>query len=158
MQAQQLWLTGPVAPQHVGSSQTRARTRVPCIGRQTLNHCATREALKAILKAKVGEAQHQILRPVKLKEFSQCDIDASLPSLGATLFLAETFFTPRRVQHHAVLGCSFPTWKPFSPYSGSNTSHPAFILLSPTVMSSSPYSGLTPMAGCPMCDVPLILL
>ncbi|KAJ8797451.1 hypothetical protein J1605_001758 [Eschrichtius robustus] len=34
-QAQQLWLTGPVAPRHVGSSQTRARTRVPCIGRQT---------------------------------------------------------------------------------------------------------------------------
>ena len=44
-QAQQLWLTGPVAPRHVGSSQTRARTRVRCIGRQTLNHCATREAL-----------------------------------------------------------------------------------------------------------------
>ena len=43
-QAQQLWLTGPAAPWHVGSSQTRARTRVPCIGRQTLNHCATREA------------------------------------------------------------------------------------------------------------------
>ena len=39
-----LWLTGLVAPRHVGSSQTRARTRVPCIGRQTLNHCATREA------------------------------------------------------------------------------------------------------------------
>ena len=44
-QAQQLWLTGLVAPWHVGSSQTRARTRVPCIGRQTLKHCATREAL-----------------------------------------------------------------------------------------------------------------
>ena len=43
-QAQQLWLTGLVAPRHVGSSQTRARTRVPCISRQTLNHCATREA------------------------------------------------------------------------------------------------------------------
>ena len=43
-QAQQLWLTGPVAPRHAGSSQTRARTRVPCISRQTLNHCATREA------------------------------------------------------------------------------------------------------------------
>ena len=39
-----MWLTGPVAPGHVGSSQTRARTRVPCIGRQILNHCATREA------------------------------------------------------------------------------------------------------------------
>ena len=34
---------GLVAPRHVGSSQTRARTRVPCIGRQILNHCATRE-------------------------------------------------------------------------------------------------------------------
>ena len=42
-QAQQPWLTGPAAPRHVGSSQTRARTRVPCIGRQTFNHCATRE-------------------------------------------------------------------------------------------------------------------
>ena len=39
-------LTGPVAPWHVGSSQTRARTRVPCIGRQILNHCATREVPK----------------------------------------------------------------------------------------------------------------
>ena len=44
-QAQKLWLTGLVAPRYVGSSQTRARTRVPCIGRQILNHCATREAL-----------------------------------------------------------------------------------------------------------------
>ena len=43
-QAQQLWLTGPAAPRHVGSSQTRAQTRVPRIGRQTPNHCATREA------------------------------------------------------------------------------------------------------------------
>ena len=49
-QAQQLWLTGLVAPRHVGSSQTRARTRVPCIGRQILNHCATREAQYSILK------------------------------------------------------------------------------------------------------------
>ena len=34
---------GLVAPRHVGSSRTRARTRVPCIGRRILNHCATRE-------------------------------------------------------------------------------------------------------------------
>ena len=39
-----MWLTGPVAPRHVGSSQTRVQTRVPCIGRQILNHCTTREA------------------------------------------------------------------------------------------------------------------
>ena len=43
-----MWLTGLVAPRHVGSSQTRARTRVPCISRQILNHCPTREALQII--------------------------------------------------------------------------------------------------------------
>ena len=43
-QAQQLWRTGLVAPRHVGSSRTRARTHVPCIGRRILNHCATRKA------------------------------------------------------------------------------------------------------------------
>ena len=37
VQAQQLWRTGLVAPRHVGSSQTRARTRVPCAGRQILS-------------------------------------------------------------------------------------------------------------------------
>ena len=36
---------GLVALRHVGSSQTRARTRVPCIGKRVLNHCATGEAL-----------------------------------------------------------------------------------------------------------------
>ena len=42
-QAQQLWCTGLVALWHVGSSTTRDRTCVPCIGRWILNHCATRE-------------------------------------------------------------------------------------------------------------------
>ena len=36
-------LSSCVATRHVGSSRTRARTRVPCIGRWILNHCATRE-------------------------------------------------------------------------------------------------------------------
>ena len=35
---------GLAASRHVGSSRTGARTRVPCIGRQILNYCATREA------------------------------------------------------------------------------------------------------------------
>ena len=38
-----MWRTCLAALQHVGSSRTRARTRVPCTGRQILNHCATRE-------------------------------------------------------------------------------------------------------------------
>ena len=45
-QAQELWRMGLVAPRHVGSSRTRARTLVPSIGRRILNHCATREASK----------------------------------------------------------------------------------------------------------------
>ena len=44
-----MWRTGLVAPRHVGSSRTRARTRVPCIGRWILNHCATREILACFL-------------------------------------------------------------------------------------------------------------
>ena len=43
-QAQQLWLMGFVAPWLVGSSQTRDRTGVPCIARQTLNQWTIREA------------------------------------------------------------------------------------------------------------------
>ena len=50
-QAQQLWHTGLVAPRHVGSSRTRARTRVPCTGRRILNHCATREVPYIILSS-----------------------------------------------------------------------------------------------------------
>ena len=48
-QAQQLWHTGLVAPWHVGSSWTRDRTHVPCIGRRILNHCATREVPKLLI-------------------------------------------------------------------------------------------------------------
>ena len=44
-----MWRTGPPASRHVGSSQTRVQTRVPCIGRWILNHCATREALSQII-------------------------------------------------------------------------------------------------------------
>ena len=45
---------GLVAPRHVGSSRTRARTRVPCIGRWILNHYATREAPLGDLKPTPG--------------------------------------------------------------------------------------------------------
>ena len=51
-QAQQLWCTGLVGPWHVGSSRTRDRTRVPCIGRRILNHCATREVPAILISVK----------------------------------------------------------------------------------------------------------
>ena len=49
-----MWLTGLVAPRHVGSSRTRARTCVPCTGRRILNHCATREAQRGSFEAGQG--------------------------------------------------------------------------------------------------------
>ncbi|XP_032464684.1 prosaposin isoform X1 [Phocoena sinus] len=51
-QAQRPRLTGPAAPRRVGSSRSGARTRVPCIGRRALDHCATRGALPAWLLQK----------------------------------------------------------------------------------------------------------
>ena len=36
---------GLVAPQYVGYSWTVDRTSVPCVARQILSHCTTREAL-----------------------------------------------------------------------------------------------------------------
>ena len=41
--SQALECRGLVAMQHVGPSQTRDQTHVPCIGRGTLNDCTTRE-------------------------------------------------------------------------------------------------------------------
>ena len=41
--AQKLWLMGLVAPWHMGSSQTKDQTLIPCISRWILNHWATRE-------------------------------------------------------------------------------------------------------------------
>ena len=42
---------GLAAPRHVGSSRTRARTRVPCIGRRILNNCATGEPCRCLFMA-----------------------------------------------------------------------------------------------------------
>ena len=43
------WCAGFVALRRVGSPWTRDRTRVPCIGRQILNHWTTREVLLIFL-------------------------------------------------------------------------------------------------------------
>ena len=68
VQAQQLWHKGLVAPWHVGSSRTRAQTRVPCIGRRTLNHCTTRELtiLKFLWKDKGIRIVKTILKKNKV--------------------------------------------------------------------------------------------
>ena len=45
---------GLVALQHVGSSQTRDQTGVPCIGRWILNHWTTRQVQDLLLKEDVN--------------------------------------------------------------------------------------------------------
>ena len=47
--AQQLWCTALVAPRAVESSRTRDRTYVPCLGRQILIPCPTREVPASLL-------------------------------------------------------------------------------------------------------------
>ena len=62
VQAQQLWRTRSVALQHVGSSRTRDQTRVPCIGRWILKHCATRGAWKIKFLILVYQSIHLTLK------------------------------------------------------------------------------------------------
>ena len=71
---------GPAAPWHAGSSQTRARTRVPRTGKQTLNHCAPREArthglLTEITHLVSGLNEAQVLDVSSQKEFSERQSD-----------------------------------------------------------------------------------
>ena len=68
MWAQELWHTGLVAPWHAGSSRTRARTRVPYIGRWILNHWATREAHgKPSFKDTYSKDKNKIFWGIKFK-------------------------------------------------------------------------------------------
>ena len=58
---------GLVALQHVGSSQTRDQTHVPCIGRLILNHWTTR----AVLQACFNWQSENRLYPFSLLQFDQ---------------------------------------------------------------------------------------
>ena len=49
---------GLVAPRHVGSSRTRPRTRVPCIGRWVLNHSASREVLLPVILIRLFQSKN----------------------------------------------------------------------------------------------------
>ena len=67
--AQQWWHTVFVAPPHVGSSWTRDRTCVPCIGRRILIHYTTREVLgfNILKRIRAQQLGHSCILAVSLQ-------------------------------------------------------------------------------------------
>ena len=54
-------LTGSVAPWHVGSSQARDQTHVPCPGRQSLNEWTPRDVLGHLIFLS-SKSKHQVVQ------------------------------------------------------------------------------------------------
>ena len=117
-QAQQLWLTGLVAPRHVGSSQTRARTRVPCISRQILNHCATREAPGKLLftdfSANLKQAIQSLISilPLAISEEGWVPFSSHCPRLLSPCVAAVSFLPQGTYTLLASSGLALQEWKP----------------------------------------------
>ena len=105
-----------------GCVEPRARTRVPCIGRWILNHCATREApgffffltyaiinkdilmtsCKLLGQNLAGHDSHLVLRCVRCqdRQFLMCCLNqsAQLPVVGFIIFILHVRF--REVQQN----------------------------------------------------------
>ena len=82
---QQLWRTGLVALQHVGSSWARARTHVPCIGRWILNHYATKEFHPTpliIKEMKIKTTKSYLLTPVRMSVIKKTNNNKCWPGCG----------------------------------------------------------------------------
>ena len=67
------------------SSQTRAWTRVACIGRQILNHCATREALCHYFEPLGWWTRGNICYQIRLQSNLVADISLGHTTLGVSL-------------------------------------------------------------------------
>ena len=70
----------------MGSSRTRAWTRVPCIGRRILNLCATREVPKIDFKIKTvtrGKEGHYVMIKGWIQEEDITIINIYVPNAGA---------------------------------------------------------------------------
>ena len=107
-QAQQLWHMGLAAPRHVGSSQPRAQTHVPCIGRRILNHCATREAPKQVLQSLSEKLKMFLQTSVPCCRFVRSPLHReampSIPSKLATflVLLRDLSWAPSFLSHSMV--------------------------------------------------------
>ena len=136
----------------MGSSQTRAWTHVPCIGRRILDHCATREArclsvlkftsvcdtilslLFAIIYQLLGHYVPWMLAPGLLCFFPLCLLTSSLKLLVYPAFKPHPSFT-----------LSFP---------GSFTS--SSLQLSWALLSPRWYFGNLELGDSPLCTHPVL--
>ena len=78
----------------MGSSQTRAQTHVPCIGRQILNHCTTRKAPNLLLMhVDIQFSQHHVLKSLSFPaECSWPPCCKSFDCICESLFLSSLFY------------------------------------------------------------------
>ena len=98
---------GPSCSWHVGSSQTRTRTRVPCIGRRIVNHCTTREALLSFLKTLSFRAalgiQQNWKEGTEISPMFPAPTHAQPPSISTSLTRMVLFFLPRMNLHWHII-------------------------------------------------------
>ena len=93
-QAQQLWHTASVA-RHVRSSWTRDRTSVPCIRRQILNHCASKEVPALIFFYLVFfPLIHKVIFCLIISQFTKYSIRRPYPYKQSTLGQFQKCFIP----------------------------------------------------------------
>ena len=131
-----MWLVGPAALRHVGSSWTRARTHFPCIGRQTFNHCTTREAPLSFLLVSTSSPS-SASTPITSVYFSvhswlcsiavlKCLPVKSLMPYGDLSALSCWVLGITDTAHHPLLLgvlCSIPSGTHHSPLSFVSTDH-----------------------------------
>ena len=100
---------GLVAPWHVRSSRSRARTHVPCIGRWILNHCATREALSTLHNCLLLTALSRPFGPGILEAWAT---DTGVFSPGVSMLVSKCGSKKRR--ESGILKMAFrKKWTPF---------------------------------------------
>ena len=159
-QAQYLWCTGLVPPRHVGSSWTRARTCVPCIGRWILNHCTTREVpICEILRTEIGTWLRAQYLLVLLS--SPCALLLSLPyTLSLSLFLSLTHthtHTQTHTHTHTHTHTRWASWRRSSARQPGKqlSSGPKVKLRSPSLTGSFPLRGeWQPLVAFPILPQP----
>ena len=103
---------GSDATQHVGSSQTRDRTHVPCVGRQILNHRITKEAWDWFLEFYTVSLTNPSNEPSRRSPgFLWGHMPKAEPITVAKGNQQTVFFSPRAVSEQGGVTCQGEGWR-----------------------------------------------